>query len=478
MRPVPKYSPFELRRRRVARISLYGSLILVGLAVAGFWRLLDDPSAADRDMTWHEVDWEDEPELRLLQQYLRVDTSPSGDELAGALFLSTPLRAAGVSPEIVALGPRRANLRAVLPGRREEQLVLLSHLDVEPVEGTEGWDHPPFAGVVVGPMIWGRGAFDMKSYTVAQLWAFLETAGRPELPERTLTLLATSEEEQGSHLGLRWTLWQRPEWFEDVWAVVTEGGLVEARSLSEPKYWAIETGQEIVIFFEACAGSRERLEAFREDIRGVLRETIDDGVFLTEPVEEFWQEYWPSRDTSTLREALASPEDLARDRVALRELPGYLRNIVSNDLDVGPVRRSPEGGWVVRMALSLVPGADPEREIERLLPPWLTGGLSVTRTEPEAFDGVSSVDHPVYRGLAERLREESGGAPVGPFVISSVITDSRLLRARGIPSYGFTPFLMLTPETMRAANRNEKIPAPAFSRGVALYTETVRDLLD
>jgi acetylornithine deacetylase/succinyl-diaminopimelate desuccinylase-like protein len=473
---VSRYSPFERRRRRIARASLYGSLALVAGTAFLLWRLVTLPAAADRDMTWHEDRWEDDPAVRLLQQYVRIDTGPRGDELAGALFLSSALRSAGLAPEIVALGDRNANLRAVLPGERAEQLILLSHLDVEPASVSEDWEAPPFSGALVGPMIWGRGTFDMKSYAVAQLWALLDLAGVRSTPHHTVTFMATSEEEAGSHLGVRWLLWQRPEWFEAVWAVLTEGGLVEARTLSDPKYWAVETGQRTLVFFEVCATSRERLEAFQEDVRDLLPLLAAGSVDLTDPVREVWREYWPTRDRRELRMALADPTLLERDAIALDRLPAYLRSQVTNELHVNHAEPAPGGGWKSLAVLALLPERDAAPWIERSFPAWLTGGLTVTRLEAGEHGGASPLSHPAYVETVATLRRVEDIGAVGPFVLPWILTDARFLRSRGIPTYGFSPFLLLTMETLRAARTNEKIPAPAFVRGVELYRELVATL--
>ncbi|TFH27045.1 MAG: hypothetical protein E4H00_09910, partial [Myxococcales bacterium] len=50
------------------------------------------------------------PEIRLLQQYVQIDTSnPPGNEIAGARFLAQQLKAAGISAEIIEPSPGRAN---------------------------------------------------------------------------------------------------------------------------------------------------------------------------------------------------------------------------------------------------------------------------------------------------------------------------------------------------------------------------------
>jgi carboxypeptidase PM20D1 len=65
-----------------------------------------------------------------------------------------------------------------------EPILLMSHLDVVPVEaGTEkDWTHPPFSGRIVDGFIWGRGALDVKCGALGLLEAaerLLEAGFRP-----------------------------------------------------------------------------------------------------------------------------------------------------------------------------------------------------------------------------------------------------------------------------------------------------------
>src|SRR5207302_1903133 len=59
------------------------------------------------------------PEIVLLQQYVRIDTSnPPGNELPGARFLAALIEEAGVKAEIIESAPRRANVYARIKGKK------------------------------------------------------------------------------------------------------------------------------------------------------------------------------------------------------------------------------------------------------------------------------------------------------------------------------------------------------------------------
>ncbi len=469
-----RYGLVERRRRAVARLALYGSLTLVGAATVAARHLLHLPVVATSETSWSRIDWGSKLPVRLLQQYLRIDTvSDTGDELAGALFLSTPLEAAGIPVHIEQVG-KHANLWAELPGDDPHPLVLLSHLDVEPVEDLERWEHPPFAGVLQAPYIHGRGAFDMKSYTVAQLLALLELKARHPRPRRSVLLLATAGEEAGSDFGMRWLLARHPEMLRRSWAVLTEGGVVEARSLESLKYWGIEVGQKRFAEVLACAPTRERLEQLRQDIAELdFRAT---GLTVDPEVRRFWAAYRSSRDLGDLRRLLADPDELPRDPAAFLDLPGYLQSMLRNELVPFEPKPALGGGWEMRMVFHLLPSADLGTVRRDLLPGWMTVGVWLSYRPAPPPAAISPTDHPVVQAIAAEIRRTYGRPVAGPYFLAWSASDSRFLRPLGIPSYGFAPFLLLAPETERAGRANEKISLPGLAQGTDLYSRLVERL--
>ena len=464
-----RHGLIERRRRAAARVSLYGTLLLVGVGTLLAHHYLHLTPARRVEAEWLGVDWEDRPEVRLLQQSVRIDSNVAdGDELAAALFLATPLEAAGIPVHVERIGDRHANLWAILEGEEREALVLHSHLDVEPVGELDLWQHPPFAGVLEPPWLHGRGAFDMKSYAVAQLVAFLHLAAEHPRPRRSVIFLATGGEERGSDLGMRWILREHPELAERFWAVLTEGGVVEARNLEDVKYWGTEVGQKSYVQVWACAGTRERLEQLAADLFEQERMPVAGlpGPF----VRRFWQRYSATRDRADLRELTRDPDRLARDPAAFASMPWYLQSMLRNSLTWYEPRPAGEGGWEMRVILQLLPGADPARELDALIPRWMRAGVSLGPLRPAPAALLSPAEHPVMAAIAAELQAAHPRVPSGPFFLPATSTDSRFVREHGIPSFGFSPFLILTTDTVHVDNPNERIALPGFSGGVDLYT--------
>ena len=315
----------------------------------------------------------------------------------------------------------------------------------------------------------------MKSVAVAQLEAFLRLARRSaetgRRPRRSVLFLATSGEETGSELGMRWLLRRHPELVERFAVVLTEGGAVEGRQQGDVKYWGTEFAQKRILQVTVCGDRRERLDELREELIAEGRPLA--GLAVSPELEAYLAQYAPTRDRDDWRRLLADPRALARDPLAFSGLPAYLQALFRNEALPHPVEAT-AGGWEVLVSVQLVPGADPAAALAELLPPWRLHGLGVAVYDEGAAGRGSPPDHPVMAEIARVLAEHYPGTAIGPIFLPFTITDARFLRARGVPAYGFSPFMVLTPEVLNLASQrtvNERIALPGFVEGVEIYAE-------
>jgi len=467
----------ERRRRFAARVALYGSLVLVSVALAGGMAWLQAFLSSGRQMgqEWASVDYANLPEVKLLQQYVQIDTSEkTGNEISGARFLAARLAEAGIPSEIEVLGNKHANLYARLEGADPHPLVLHSHIDVESVDPKE-WFSPPFAAKIEVPWMFGRGTFDMKSIAIAQLQAVIDLKKSGKPLKRSILLLATSSEEHGSRLGVRWILRQHPELVQSFWAVLTEGGAVEARARDDIKYWGTEAGQKRFVDIHVCSGDRARIEALHQLL--VDRGYTETDLHITPEVRTYLATYGPTRDRSAYVEAMVHPEEVLADVNKFRELPNYVKSLFRNEAVPFAVEPAPGGGWQMLVKLHLLPGVETAAVRDELLPPWMLYGLSVTFDEPPTARQGSPLDHPVFQAALASVKERYPKAPAGPWFLPWTATDSRFFRAAGVPSYGFSPFLIMNTDTLQVDQANERFALPAFADGVSLYGDLVRRLV-
>lgn len=133
--------------------------------------------------------------VRLTQDLIRVDTTPTGDIGPAFDLVADILDVAGLAVSVHRESRTRVNLvatggRADVPGP-----CLTGHLDTVPVVAAD-WTADPWAGELRDGLLHGRGATDMKGGVAAAVVAAVQVSR--EHPELPLRLVLTSEEEIGA----------------------------------------------------------------------------------------------------------------------------------------------------------------------------------------------------------------------------------------------------------------------------------------
>lgn len=473
--------------RNSARAALYLALVGTGL-VLKLLLLLAHPAAPaemgridEVQRLWKGVDFMALPEVQLLREYIGIDTSePDANEVPGAEFLAGKLAAAGLTPHVERLAGRRANIWAFVEGEDPRAIVLAGHIDVEPAKSSEKWDYPPFGGVVNGPWMYGRGIYDMKSLTIAQLLATTDVARQAaksgRRPRRSILFLATSAEEAGGETGTRWILRGHPELVARMGVVLTEGGVVEATSADEIKYWGIEFAQKRFTEITFCSSDAGKLEALHAAIQA--NSVLDPTTPVSPAVATFLAHYAKTRGLGSYQGWLANPAATLRDRTVFNRLTPFMKELFRNELAAFPVETDPEGGFKMRVYLHLLPEADRAAALAELLPEALTLGTTFRIGEDLGARTASAVDSPDFLALVRGIEEVYPRTVVGPYFLPWTATDARFYRALGIPSYGFSPFLITVTDTMGIAKANERMPLPGFVDGVAIYRKLIREMAD
>ena len=145
-----------------------------------------------------------------LQKLIRqpsVSAKNEGIEECATLVART-LERACIPSEILRLEKRGGAAAPVVYGEVRSKanpgktLLFYNHYDVQPAEPLDLWDHPPFAGRIVGNRVFGRGATDDKGELVTRIRAVescLRAGG--DVP-CTVKFVIEGEEETGSgHIG-------------------------------------------------------------------------------------------------------------------------------------------------------------------------------------------------------------------------------------------------------------------------------------
>jgi succinyl-diaminopimelate desuccinylase len=134
--------------------------------------------------------------------------NPGGTEDEAAAVASDVLAGIGAEPAIVRGEAGRPSVVARIGGDERPALAWNGHLDTVPAGAADTWSHPPFAGIVEGGRLIGRGAADMKGPVASALAAATAIARAGiELGGSFVLHLAADEELAGVH-GTQ-VLWQQ-----------------------------------------------------------------------------------------------------------------------------------------------------------------------------------------------------------------------------------------------------------------------------
>ncbi|MCS7283232.1 MAG: M20/M25/M40 family metallo-hydrolase [Anaerolineae bacterium] len=428
--------------------------------------------------------------LRHLQALIRIPTvNPPGNEKPAAEYLADVLAAEGYDPVVLESAPGRGNVVARYRGSGEAPpLLLLSHLDVVPVE-PEKWEHDPFGGEVIDGYVWGRGALDMKFATAMQLTTMLLLA-RQKLPlKRDVVFAATADEEAGGRYGIGYLIDHHLEKIRAEYALTEFGGFplnvggkriylcqtaekgicwVRMRARGAPGHGSVPHQDNAVVkLAEAVAKlGRSDLPFHRTDAvagmvegmaaaLGGLRGTVLRGIL--NPTLSSLILHWAIRDPQQVR---------------------YFHALLHNTVSPTVLRAGSK--------TNVIP-SEAEAELDgRILPGQdLDSFLAEVRAvvgegfefEPILVAPPVATDHrtPLFAVMAEGLRRHDPEAmAIVPMMVTGG-TDAKHLARAGIPCYGFTP-VQLPPEMnfmQMIHGHNERIPVDGLAFGVRVLYEVV-----
>lgn len=418
--------------------------------------------------------------VRWLQEYLRIDTTnPPGNEREAAEYLAEILEREGIESRLLTSPAGRTSLYArwESSGGDGQSVVLLHHMDVVPAGGQ--WQEEPFSGRYRHGKVWGRGAIDAKGLGVAQLAALVALKREGRRLARDVVFLAVADEELGGRNGSGWLVQAHPELLEGVSVVLNEGGA--NRTIGDRLvFWGLEVAQKRPLWLRVQVrgqgghGAAFAPESPTHQLVLALARLIELPLTyrVSEPARRYLGalsalEQGKSLEAFRQLDALIEGENpggrlpagwpaVLVDTVQVTEIengkgPNVIAPVASAYVDVRLLPDTDADAFLVRIKQALGEGV----EVEVI--------LSAPEVDPSASEG------PMWRALEKVLAVRG---PVVPMMISGT-TDSRYFRARGIPTYGFSPFSTNAEETRGIHAPDESIPMEDFLRGV----ETMRRVL-
>jgi acetylornithine deacetylase/succinyl-diaminopimelate desuccinylase-like protein len=434
------------------------------------------------------IDWNEitEHATKLLGDYIHINTTnPPGGEEAGAVFLREALKREGIDSKFYDAGGGRVSMSARIPAtinRGNKPLVLLSHIDVVPVE-PEHWKMDPFSGAVVENVIWGRGALDMKGMGIMELLT-LVLAKRHGIPlDRDVVFVAVADEEEGGVHGVHYLADHHPDILESTY-VFNEGAYGFCEFMGrEAKIVGLAPSEKSPcwLHFRAKgmpghASVPHSKNALVKLVKALARvEAAERRVVLTPAVEAMLR---------TLAQRGFLPEDLdPRDEgvlAMLTSVDAHLSAITHDTVSITSVHAGQKinvipAGAEATVDCRLLPTTNPQEfvaEIRRI--------VDDPDVEVEVVyqhdSGMSSMDTPVVSIAAQVVREKLGDDAFLMPMLSPGFTDSHAYRAAGGQAYGFTPCLLTREELSTIHGHNERISVANLRLGTEVLFEVVRRL--
>lgn len=457
-------TPEELKKRRhrnerIAAVVLV-AVVAIGAAVLR-WRNSELEKEVVGDLMYVPKTTKITPEVELLQQYIRIDTSnPPGNEQPAAEWLAGILRANGAQAEIITSAPRRASVYSRIKGKTQGTgLLLLHHIDVVPAT-PEGWTRPPFSGDIYLNQIYGRGSFDMKGMGITHLRAYLDVVKNGRTPEHDIVFLGVADEEAGSQLGMQWIIRNRPDVIAGIQYAINEGGITEMKE-EKVTYFGIEVGAKQTVSLFLRAKTREQLQRARIHLEPEFISREPKRV-LPE-VKRFFRDIAPHR--KDFREELADI-DRAIARGKFWHLPLGYRELTQNGVWAEGVTPSTDGGFEMRTQLLNLPDEDPDRRIAWLAKEVAPFGATIGRiSRKEGPVPISSDQTPFYQLLASEA-SRSFQTAAGTEILNRWFNDSRFLRRLGIQAYGINSFPVDFFQAEAIHSVDERIRVDYFIEGV------------
>lgn len=461
------------------------------------------PSVMATEAAPAEIDWAaaGEEAVALLRRYLRIRTpnNPAaldvearaaqpwhaGNEAEAAQWLADVLRAEGIEAELLESVPGRVNLVARLRGGSRPGLTLLSHSDVVPAREGD-WSHDPFGGETADGFMYGRGALDLKGLGILHLMTLVLLARQHVAPARDVVLLIVADEETGGKYGAEWLLTQRPELVAtalvlgegaySVSGMASHGRAIHGIAVGEKGYLELELtthtqGGHASMPPTDNAPSRliralERVLALRRPIR------------LTPLTRILLQKLGAA--SRGLHAALLRRPWLAVRLAARHVTRSPMIAAMLQDSFAVTVLQAGEKSNVLPtdaraiLSIRLLPGTDKEVLTRTIEAAAAEPQLSI-RTRMHKPANLSPFDTTAFRIIEREILTVDPTAIVIP-VLSPAASDCRFWRARGIPAYGWIPFVIPAADLHRVHGVDERVSIENFKASLKVFHKVVRSL--
>jgi acetylornithine deacetylase/succinyl-diaminopimelate desuccinylase-like protein len=423
-----------------------------------------------------------------LQTYIGIQTTnPPGNEVEGARFFKKILEAESIPCQIFEPSPGRGNLLATLKGDgNRKPLLLLNHMDVVPVE-KERWSFDPFAGIIRGGYLYGRGALDDKAMGVIEMMALL-VLKREKVPlKRDILFLATADEETGGRWGVQWAMENIPSLKESEYAL-NEGAYIILDEAGIADQYGVSNGQKVIF----------QLNLMAKGTSGHASRPLPDNpnVKLVDALERVTKWETPYNFLPMVKEYFSkiAPKQPPDERKFFEDIekgvsdPSFSAKLTSNPIYNAIVRDTISltilrGGnkenvipseSTATLDCRLIPGSSKENFLKEMKK-RLGDEIEVEVISESLSLPPSPLNTDLFQAIQKFATKNDPGCPVVPVLLSGA-TDSRFLREKGIITYDLCPFRLREKELLLVHGNDERIAIENLRFGMKMLVEVIREV--
>lgn len=426
---------------------------------------------------------------KLLGELVAVDTTnPPGNEARAVAVGAKRLEAAGIPYEVTEFAEGRSNLVARLSGDGSaEPVLLLAHIDVVGAEGQD-WSVPAHQITEKGGYLYGRGVNDDLGMAAIELEVLLLLKKAKVELARDVIVAWTGDEESGG-AGIQWLLENEPDSI-DAAVVLNEGGGIVLDD-DEPARIQLQTAEKTYQDFTLTAYGPTGHSSVPLNDNAIYR--------MSRALARIGRHRFPARLLPVTRANLAARAagedgDLAEAMQALAAAKGALPSgalaVADRDPSLAANLRTTcvatmiDGGTRANALPSEVQAtvncrilpdetvAQVETELIRVIG---DPEIEIEADGEFGYAAPSPLDGPGPAAIAAATEQMWPGLPIVPFM-SRGATDSRFLRAKGVPAYGIDPIALTEDDARRAHGTDERIPAAGLRQAVEFLYRVVVEL--
>ena len=417
----------------------------------------------------------------IYKELVEINTvTTTGDTAKAAQAMAARLRAAGFPADDVRVftpAPRKGNMVARLHGSgAKKPILLLAHIDVVEAK-REDWSTDPFKLVEQDGYFYARGAGDDKFMAAAWVANLIRYRQEGYRPERDIIVALSTDEEIGdaNAVGIRWLIANQRNLIDAEFAL-NEGagvGLKNGRAIRN----GVQTSEKNYVDFTLevkNSGGHSALprkdNAIYRLAEGLARVgKYDFPVNLNDTTRAWFERAAPFEDPQTAADmkALAAGRADAATLARLSAKPAYNAQMrttcVATLLSGGHAPNALPQTARANVNCRVLPG-EPIAEVAATLKRVLADeAIEVKQAGDFGSAGPSPLRPDVMQPIEKLTAQFWPGIPVIPSM-STGATDSRFLRAIGIPTYGHSG-LAGDIDDNRAHGRDERVLVKSFFDG-------------